>query len=81
MSQLVFHDVMVVCTCNVFTMYQAWEIKNTWQVHFEYMAKIQYFLNMFTMSHDSSIYSQCTCHVVLISQAWYIVKTLQIHFE
>jgi hypothetical protein len=62
-------------------MYQAWEIKNTWQVHCEYMAKIQYFLNTFKMFQDSSMYSQCTCHVFLISQAWYIVKTSQVHFE
>ena len=48
-------------------MYWAWEIKNTWQVHCEYMAKIQYFLNTFTMSQDSSMYSQCTYHVFLIS--------------
>jgi hypothetical protein len=46
-------------------------------VHCEYMAKIQYFPNMFKMSQDSSMYSQCTCHVFLISQARYIVKMLQ----
>jgi len=35
---------------------QAWEIKNTWQVHCMYMAKIQYFLKAFIMSQDSSMY-------------------------
>ena len=69
------------CTCDIFTMYWAWEIKNIWQVHCEYMAKIQYFLNTFTMSQGSSMYSQCTCHVFLIFQAQYIVKMLQVHFE
>ena len=47
----------VLTTC--FTMYWAWEIKNTWLVHCEYMVKIQYFLKTFKMFQVSSMYWPC----------------------
>ena len=47
----------VLTTC--FTMYRAWEIKNTWSVHCKYMVKIQYFWKTFKMSQISLMYWPC----------------------
>ena len=48
-------------------MYQAWEIKNTWQVHCEYMARIQY------LQMDS----ECPNLVCDGHMAWYIARNIQ----
>ena len=69
------------CTCNIFTMYWAWEIKNTWWVHCEYIEEPWDIINVFRKYWIFAIYSQCTCYVFLISQAQYIVKMSQVHFE
>ena len=47
------------CTCNIFTMYQTWEIKNTWQVYCEYIEESWDIVNVFRKYWIFAICSQC----------------------